>query len=153
MLLNNSIGVFLAEFHVFAQRNVALSWLSFEKTTWKRKGFYKNQIYFCDGYLPWNPMTTWAVYYTYDFIYQMNTYMIYFFFHYFSFSVMFILRRESFTLPYHSRYQKNSVKIKRGFRGFSWLITCGCVACVQNNTTKGRLSFLQLFLKLLPLVK
>ena len=52
----------------------------------------------------------------------------------------------SFTLP--KGFRENA----EGFQ-MSWLIMCGCVACVQNNNIKGRVPFLQLFLKLLPLEK
>ena len=45
------------------------------------------------------------------------------------------------------------MKIQKDFKGLSWLIMCGDDACVQNNTIQGHLSLLQLFLKLLPLVK
>ena len=53
----------------------------------------------------------------------------------------------SITLP------KDSVKIPKGFKGSSRLIICGGATCVQNNTIKGRLSFYQLSLTLVPLVK
>ena len=39
-----------------------------------------------------------------------------------------------------------------GLKGLSGMIMCGDVACIQNNTIKGRLSFLELSLKLPPLL-
>ena len=70
-----------------------------------------------------------------------------FFVHYFSNFTEFILRGKSLTSPCHLRYQKYSVKILMDSKGLSWLIICNGVVFVQNNTIKGRLSFVPLFLK------
>ena len=71
---------------------------------------------------------------------------------FFFFNFSRICFRTKITLPYHLRYQKYSLKIQRGFKGLSWLIMCSGVACIQNKTIKGRLSFIQLFFKQLSLV-
>ena len=42
VLFTNSIGNMLTKFDVFAQRNVALNWLLFEKAISKRIRFYFN---------------------------------------------------------------------------------------------------------------
>ena len=98
--------------------------------------------------------THWAVSYTYGLFYQLILfYTCYFFFDYFSFLPEFIFPTNikyvtmPFTLP------KDIVEIQGGFKGISWLIMCAGVARVENNIVKGRLSFLQIFLKLLPLEK
>ena len=94
-----------------------------------------------------------AVSHAYDFMYQFILYMTFSLSLFFFFFLEFSFQRRSFTLPCHLHYQKDSVKIQRGFKGLSWLNLGGGVACIQNNTIKGSLSFFQLFLKLLSLVK
>ena len=72
-------------------------------------------------------------------------------FHYFF--LEFIFKWYTLTLPCHLLYETYFAEILRGFKGLSWLVMSSGAVCVQNNTIKGRLSFLQLFLKLIPLVK
>ena len=91
---------------------------------------------------------------THSALYNNWFYTLYFFYFIrFHFLPEFIFHRKSLVLPCRLRCRKNSVKTQTGFKGLSWLIMCGGFACVQNNIIKGRLSFHQLSLRLLPLVK
>ena len=92
----------------------------------------------------------WTVYLTYGFMFQFILYII--------LSSFIIFLPIWFSNENHLRYHVIYVTIRfrentEGFKRLSWLIMCGGNACVRNDTVKGRLSFLQLFLKLIPLVK
>ena len=92
----------------------------------------------------------WAVSITYGLMYQLILHLLFFL------SLFLFFLRNLFSNDNHLghlRYPKYSVEIPRGFKGLSWLIVCGGIACVQKNTIQVRLPFFQLFLKLLLPVK
>ena len=104
--------------------------------------YFVNQVV---AQMPWVVSLHTRPYVPFAFMYIFNLFIFLFFFN-------FIFWQKTLTLPCHLRFQNDSVKSRGVSKVFLDDKYCG-VTCVQNNPIKGNFSFLQLFLKLLLLVK